>query len=122
MRLTGEVESQIAAWINVRSEIYPSASIHLFRCLVINLLAAMSYFLLHAHITALPHLCVCRSQDRILRCITDNSVAVSDILGMDADLKEEQMNHVLTLRGLLACNLLQTSLQKRQCVDFGVSR
>lgn len=62
------------------------------------------------------------SQEGVLRCITDPSEPVSAILGPQADLQEEQMSHVLALRGLLACNLLTHCLQRRPRVDFGVSR
>ncbi|MEW5310745.1 MAG: hypothetical protein WDW38_002512 [Sanguina aurantia] len=60
--------------------------------------------------------------ERILRCMTEPSEAVSVILGAEVALQEHQFNHLLALRGLLACSILQHGLEKRHCVDFGVSR
>jgi hypothetical protein len=67
-------------------------------------------------------------QERILRCVTDEALPASDLLGPDAvgpepnQLSPDQLAVVLALRGLLACNLLQHCLQKRHGVDYGVNR
>lgn len=70
----------------------------------------------------MSNLCTAYPQERILRCITDPSESASEILGLATSLQEDQMCHVLSLRGLLAYQLTQHCLQKRHCVQYGVSR
>ena len=53
--------------------------------------------------------------------MTDASAPAADILG-DYTLPDDQRDHVLALRGLLAFGLLRHSLQKRHLVDYGVNR
>ena len=62
-------------------------------------------------------------QASIKECILDASRPAKDILGAVWDaLTEDRRDHVLTLRGMLAFNVLQHCLQKRHQVDFGVNR
>ena len=63
-----------------------------------------------------------------MRCITDTSQSADDILSkphwLDGPvaLAADQRDHVLALRGLLACDLLCHCLQKRHNVDYGIAR
>jgi hypothetical protein len=62
-------------------------------------------------------------QGLLLRCLTDSSVGVANVLGDAAEhLPKDQLAHVLALRGMLACDVLQHCLQKRHSVDYGINR
>jgi hypothetical protein len=76
----------------------------------------------HAH-QRLAHL-----QETLLQCISDANVDASEALaakegqGAGTALSEEERCDVLVLRGLLACGILEHSLQMRHLVDYGVNR
>lgn len=64
-----------------------------------------------------------------LSCVIDPATSAADFLISEDSLlsrvtrKQQDMeDQVLILRGLLACNLLQHTLQKRHRVHYGVSR
>jgi hypothetical protein len=62
-------------------------------------------------------------QERVLVCLTDPSVDALHALGPEAEgLKEEQLQQLLALRGLLACDLLLHGLQRRHLVEYGRNR
>jgi hypothetical protein len=63
-------------------------------------------------------------QDILLRCITDAGVDASDVLAQAGgfNLNDEERCAVVALRGLLACHILEHSLQMRHLVDYGVNR
>ena len=61
----------------------------------------------------------------LVKIITDTSVDASKEMkrvGAGTDLSEEERCDVLALRGLLACRILEHSLQMRHLVDYGVNR
>jgi hypothetical protein len=60
------------------------------------------------------------AQDTIVRCVSDVDVDASIVLAQKVT--EEQRCDVLALRGLLACGILEHSLQLRHLVDYGVNR
>jgi hypothetical protein len=60
-----------------------------------------------------------------VRIITDTSLDASKELkqqGGKGALSDEERCDVLALRGLLACRILEHSLQMRHLVDYGVNR
>jgi hypothetical protein len=63
-------------------------------------------------------------QDAIVRFVTDVQLEVEAFMWMadGVGLTEEQRSDVLALRGLLACGILEHSLQLRHLVDYGVNR
>eukprot|EP00775_Hariotina_reticulata_P004976 gene4976-5218_t len=62
----------------------------------------------------------------ILACITDKSQSAADLLdparGALGSLSDDKKDHLLAVRGLLACGLLLHCLQRRHRVHYGVSR
>ena len=67
--------------------------------------------------------CACL-QDLLLKCVTDTEVEAIKVLSSIGviNLSEEACCDVLALRGLLACGILEHSLQMRHLVDYGVNR
>jgi hypothetical protein len=65
-----------------------------------------------------------RAQERLLLCVTDPSVGAVEALGLGADdtLQPAQLQQLLALRGLLACDLLLHGLQHRHLVNYGRNR
>jgi hypothetical protein len=61
-------------------------------------------------------------QEAVLRFITDPSDSFDALTAALPGLAPDQADQLLTLRGLLACNMLQHCLQKRHNVDFGINR
>lgn len=66
-------------------------------------------------------------QAQYLSCVTDPAISAEQLLQNSAlsnltQGQQDQLNQLLALRGLLACNLLQHTLQKRHRVDYGISR
>jgi hypothetical protein len=62
-------------------------------------------------------------QGAIKRCITDASHSADATLSeRHGALATDQVDQVLALRGLLACDLLCHCLQKRHNVDYGIAR
>eukprot|EP00775_Hariotina_reticulata_P001980 gene1980-2302_t len=65
-------------------------------------------------------------KELILACITDRSQSAADLLdparGALGSLSDDKKDHLLALRGLLACGLLLHCLQRRHRVHYGVSR
>ncbi|WIA08442.1 hypothetical protein OEZ85_007879 [Tetradesmus obliquus] len=64
----------------------------------------------------------CHNQEAVLRFITDPSDSCEQLAAAVPGLAPDQADQLLTLRGLLACNMLQHCLQKRHNVDFGINR
>jgi hypothetical protein len=64
-------------------------------------------------------------QDTLLQCICNADVDAASVLGQEeasALLSKEERCDVLALRGLLACHILEHSLQMRHQVNYGVNR
>lgn len=73
------------------------------------------------------------AQAEFLSCVTDPATSAESLLQQVGAVQQsllsivtqgqqDQVDQVLALRGLLGCNLLQHTLQKRHRVDYGVSR
>ena len=58
----------------------------------------------------------------MLRFITEPEADVEELEHAAPGLAHEQLEQLLLLRGLLACNMLQHCLQQRHNVDFGINR
>lgn len=58
----------------------------------------------------------------MLRFITEPEADVEELEQAAPGLMSEQLEQLLLLRGLLACNMLQHCLQHRHNVDFGINR
>jgi hypothetical protein len=61
-------------------------------------------------------------QDAVLSFLTDPANSYDQLTAALPGLAPDQADQLLTLRGLLACNMLQHCLQKRHNVDFGINR
>jgi hypothetical protein len=65
------------------------------------------------------------SQDTLVRCISDADVDATTVLAQEEAaslITDEERCDVLALRGLLACHVLEHSLQLRHLVNYGVNR
>ncbi len=71
-----------------------------------------------------PLLLAAAAQARLLACITERSVDAWEALGQAVvkELQDVQLEQLLALRGLLACDLLLHGLQRRHLVDYGRNR
>ena len=78
------------------------------------------YFVL---LLILPHIQLLW-QAEIKRCALDMSASADEVLAglREAGMDAHQEAHILALRGLLGCHLLDHALQKRHCVDYGINR
>lgn len=54
--------------------------------------------------------------------VTDAAADAAELAAAAPSLSPDQLDQLLTLRGLLACNMLQHCLQKRHNVDYGINR
>jgi hypothetical protein len=74
----------------------------------------------HCHNHPCHHAFAVCLQSQLLSCITDSIQDTTSAQGpVHALLAPEQLQQVLALRGMLACNLLQLCLRKRHLVDYG---
>lgn len=68
--------------------------------------------------------CALSAQEAVVRGVTDSSAPIEQLMGAEVweARSEVQRDHLLVLRGLLACDVLVHCLQKRHAVTYGVNR
>lgn len=63
-------------------------------------------------------------QEAVVRGVTDSSASIEQLMGVEVweARSDAQRDHLLVMRGLLACDVLVHGLQKRHAVAYGVNR